>query len=821
MAEGIGLRRSRILPILGLLIALSACDDPSADELIERARESRQKGEISASIIDLRNALQKAPKHAEARYLLGQNHLAVGDLASAEKEFLRARDYGFSNDKLAQPLAEIWLAQRQFVKALEQLRVDELSSEASKIAVLIAHGRAHQALGTAEAAKADFEKALALDPDNAPALVGLARIAMQLGQDREAEVAVARAAAAAPENLNVISLQGDHDFRRGDFAAAEIQYRRLLDAGGDNLAVRLALAQAQIYLGKTDQARAHLDNVLARAEGHVDANYLRASLAFQAEDYEAARHHSERVLAVVPDHLPSLLIAGASNYLLGRLEKANRYLSAVLAKNPEHRLAGQLYAATRMRLARPQHGGAGLAPLLDDSLDPRRLPSLVDPEARARDDLEAARAYLSGLTDAYAEVVVAPQQRSAEAIDAARSRLRATLEQSPRDVESLVRLAKLEHEAGNDVEAASLLESAIAADPYALAPRALLGQLHLYAGRPSQALEATRTALRDHSEHPVLLAVAGLAQLHSGRPGDAKLIFRSLVEVAPGSAAAQYLLALAYRDEGDAARYRQRLDEVLRLDPGHFRARVAVARLMAQGDELAAASELAEDLLRAAPEDPQTLDLMGTITLLEGRRDDAVALLRRAVERAPGATAVLKLAYAQQRAGDVSGSRATLTGWLARSPGDLGVRLVLANKLLAAGALGEARSHYAKIVLLAPNNVVALNNLAWVDLQLGDVAAALEGIERAHQLAPDDPRVVDTYGLVQLRAGNAEAAARALRRAASEMPDRPQIQAHLAQALAEQGAAAEAREILRRILSENTDFPGQAEAQSLLLELGG
>jgi len=98
---------------------------------------------------------------------------------------------------------------------------------------------------------------------------------------------------------------------------------------------------------------------------------------------------------------------------------------------------------------------------------------------------------------------------------------------------------------------------------------------------------------------------------------------------------------------------------------------------------------------------------------------------------------------------------------------------------------------------------------------------AREGIERAHLLAPDDPRVIDTYGLVQLRSGHADTAARALRRAASAMPDSPQVQAHLAQALVRQGETAEAREILQRILTEHEGFPGQAEARSLLRELGG
>ena len=81
----------RVLSIMALLIASSACDDPGAEAYIQRAEAYRQKGEISASIIELKNALQQEPRNARARYLLGRNYLAIRDLASAEKELLRAR----------------------------------------------------------------------------------------------------------------------------------------------------------------------------------------------------------------------------------------------------------------------------------------------------------------------------------------------------------------------------------------------------------------------------------------------------------------------------------------------------------------------------------------------------------------------------------------------------------------------------------------------------------------------------------------------------------------------------------------------------------
>lgn len=803
-----------------MLLALGACEQPSAEEFVERARDYRAKGDISASIIELKNALQQEPKNVQARFLLGQNYLTTGDLAGAEKELLRARDYGLSAEQTAEPLAEVWLRQRQFTRVLAEIQAPEAASAATKAALAIARGRARQALGDLAGADREFEKALEHDPERPVALVGRARIAMRFGDRDRIEELVARAFEVAPEDLNVLALKGDHDFLRGDYAAAESRYETVVEARPNNIVVRMALAKAQVRQGKIELAKGHLDLVLARVKAHPEASYLRASIALEAKDYERAQSLSQRALLTNPDHVPSLLIAGAASYLLDRLEQADNYLSRVLGQDPDNRLARQLHDATRVRIGRSK-APASRVRLLDDSVDRDDLVTFVDAMAKARAETEAGRAYLAELAVAYPEAVLIPRHGQPGESGEIRSQLRAALEQAPRDVPSLVRLARLEHDIGNDVEAKSLLEDARDADPYGVVPRALLGQLYLRGGRLGQALEVIATVLRDQPKNPVLLGLKGLSLLQAGRAIEAKLIFRSLVEIEPGGVQAQYLLALAYRDAGNSAQFSERLAQVLRLDPTHFHANLDNVRLLAQAGDLSAARSGVDGLLQIAPENTEALDLSGTISLLEGHTGAAIDLLRRSLELAPSATACLKLAYAQQRAGDGAGSRATLTEWLQNAPGDIVVRMALANKHLTAGELEQARSHYTKISLLAPNDVVVLNNLAWVNLGLGDIKSAQEDIERAHRLAPDDPRVIDTFGLVQLSSGNAESATRALRRAAGVTPDSPQIQAHLAQALARQGESAEAREILERILSEHEDFPGQAEAKILLRELGG
>jgi len=803
---------------LALLLALTGCDDPSAEEFVARAEAYRQERNFSASIIELKNALQKEPRNARARYLLGQTYVAVRNFASAEKELLRARDYGFDPERLAAPLAEIWLTQHQFEKILAQLRADDAASASYRASVAITRARAHRGLGQLEEAEAGFESALTLDPTNVGSLVGIARIAMQLSHNSKAESAVERAYEIAPKDLSVLALKADHEFLRGNYASAESHYLKIVGAGSNNIAVRLALARAQIFLGKPDQAAVHLDAVIGRSKSHPDANYLRASLALRAGDYDGAKFHSEQVLRAFPGHVPSLLIAGAANYVLGQLEQADRYLSGVLAEEPSHGLARRLYASTRVRLGRDAADGSALTPLLDDSLDARQFVAISDPTARKRADLEAGRAYFDELSAEYAGAILAESAPGTAGLDVERSRLRANLEQAPAEVPLLLRLANLESRAGNMAESASLLQRALSADPYGVQAQTLLGQLHLRSGQPAKALRVTEAALRRHPRDRVLLGVVGLARLRLGRAREAKLNFRSLVDLQPESAAAHYLLALAFRDSGDVARFRSQLEQVLARDPGHLRADIDMGRLLAREGALGAARDLAERLQETAPEDSEVWALAGAVALLQSRFENAVALFGRLYARDPTSTAALKLAFVQQRAGDEEGSRATLEHRLERVPDDSDARVVLANKLLYIGELDQARAHYAKIILLRPNNVVALNNLAWVGMRLGQSDTALYA-QRAFLLAPDDPRILDTYGLVLLEQEDVDEAVRVLRRAAKGEPNSLEIHAHLARALARQGHDSEAREILRRILSEKAEFPERNNAEDLLKDL--
>src|SRR5471032_3661434 len=102
----------RFLLCLLLLLSISACQRwQSNEQLLARARQYQQQGQDRAAVIELKNVLQKDPRHGEARTLLGQIYLDQGDVLSAEKELRRAQSLGVGRELILPALGRTLLLQ--------------------------------------------------------------------------------------------------------------------------------------------------------------------------------------------------------------------------------------------------------------------------------------------------------------------------------------------------------------------------------------------------------------------------------------------------------------------------------------------------------------------------------------------------------------------------------------------------------------------------------------------------------------------------------------------------------------------------------------
>jgi Tfp pilus assembly protein PilF len=162
-----------IISVVLLTGGIAGCgksEDPQT--LVSDAKRYEEKGDNSAAIIQLKNALQKNPNDPEARYLLGTIYRKTGDLQSAEKELRRALNLGIEPAKVIPDLGKTLLDLGQFQQVLDETKPLFETKNSAEISTL--RGNASLALGKGEEAKELFKRALEDKPNFSDALVGVA-----------------------------------------------------------------------------------------------------------------------------------------------------------------------------------------------------------------------------------------------------------------------------------------------------------------------------------------------------------------------------------------------------------------------------------------------------------------------------------------------------------------------------------------------------------------------------------------------------------------------------------------------------------------------
>ncbi len=124
---------------------------------------------------------------------------------------------------------------------------------------------------------------------------------------------------------------------------------------------------------------------------------------------------------------------------------------------------------------------------------------------------------------------------------------------------------------------------------------------------------------------------------------------------------------------------------------------------------------------------------------------------------------------------------------------------VLAEFYLQNGFYPEAAEYYSAIVERDPNDVAALNNLAYVRESSGELEKAKEVASQAYELEPNNPFVMDTLGWIEFKLGNTDTAFALIYKASQMVPASNDIGLHLAELYLTLGQKDRARDVLARI----------------------
>src|SRR4051794_14294907 len=104
--------------VLSCALLLAACTRDEPTHWIASAKGHIAEGDLNSATVELKTALQLNGDLPEARYLLAETYLKAGDVAAAEKEFIRARELAHSPAKINPPLARIGVEKGEFQQVI-------------------------------------------------------------------------------------------------------------------------------------------------------------------------------------------------------------------------------------------------------------------------------------------------------------------------------------------------------------------------------------------------------------------------------------------------------------------------------------------------------------------------------------------------------------------------------------------------------------------------------------------------------------------------------------------------------------------------------
>ena len=767
-------------------------------------------------------ALELAPEQVES--LLGMAQIEL-----TKREYANAADYIGKAITANENRVESWLAkaklhslQRQHAEALDAYN-RALTLQSNNIIGLLGRAESQIALGDFDQAMTDAENVRKVQPRHPQANFIRAQVFLNKQDNDSAETALNQVLRLIPDHKPSQLLLGSLHYNKGNLAQAEDFLSRFVNALPQHLPARKLLAATQMKMRNPKEAVETLSAVANSAENQQDAQYLAllGSAFLQSGDYNSGSRYLQQATEIAPDVSAIRTQLALSHLATGNTSEAVSELESAVDMGQDLIQADVLLALTHLRNRDTEKALATAAELVQKRPDdPMPLNLLgvaymaTGDDAKARQTFEDVLALQGDYTSAL--VNLARLDLKENKLAEAQKRYQQILDNDSKNLQAILGLADLASRAGRQDEFIQWLERAWEANPEAYGTGAQLVRLYLQKGDSVKALSMARELHNKSPKTPVVQHALGLALIGTGDSIGAQKSFKDLTENSPKSAEAWYLLGAAQIRNKQNQRALRSFDKAIMLKPEHLPSQVSKAELLILGNQYDSALESAHKIQTLAPKLGVGHRLEGDVYLRQQNFKKALTAFEIAHTKQPSARTTLLLGNTQRQLGDTDSALKTLQQWLEGHPDAHNVRLQLGMLFDKVGDREQAIETYKYVIEHNPDNLIALNNLAWL---YGDDPKAIKYAERASELAPNRPEISDTLGWVLVQNDELRRGMRLLKQAAVQAPHLPEIRYHLAVAYAKSGRVDEAREALERLIREGEAFSEFEDAKALLKQL--
>lgn len=723
-------RRTPMLAVLALaaLLQLGGCSQNTTPaEYVLKASEHAEKGELRSAAIQLANALQQEPDNVDARWLLAQVSLALGDAPKAERDARRAMELGIPQTQARPVLVEAIILQGDHDRAIAEATSLPASMPQSELPPFLAlRGKAHVLKGELGEAKAAAEQALAIDPQLGDALVVLGIVHSMRGEYDHARRAIMAAIDANGDSADAWSTLGELEMALGNATEAEAAFGKAIRHRHYPTLDRARRALARIQLERFDDAEADIRVLVNQGwKDHPYVNHVRGLVHFNQKRYVEAATAFDAAYAVEPDFVPNRIYLALTRLLLGETEQARLHAQWAHANAPHSRTAGQLLGVLNMSLS----DYAAATEALQAAL--RTMPDSV--------------VTLSMLT-----TVALLTGDAAQGIEYA-SRVAALEPDSPQAREALM-LARLM--AGQQI--APPTDTAAAADSGDYSREFLLA---LEAFRDNRIDEALERALKLHERYPERIDPINLmaaCYLGSGRWDLARIELEKVLRLQPNEPSAMRNLAKVELQAGNLDRVRELLRALVAALPGDEEAALLLAETEILTGNQSAATTVLEQVVASNAAALTARARLAATWLEAGQAARALELTRGLTNaQLQAQPALLEMrGKAEMLSGDAGAARSTFEQWARIAPDSAPARFHFGNSLAMDGNVTRARAELEQAVKLDSKFLPARVGLVKMHVQEGELARARQALTQLRDEFGERSEVLGIEGWFALGTGD-------------------------------------------------------------------
>lgn len=593
-----------------------------------------QMGNLQQAEQHLKKYLDQNPNNENARKLLAQAMLKSSRPADATAVLAPALKDSSRDPQLLALAGDSSLRERDFNKASQYF--EKASALAPNTAMVhTSLGLAKMGQGDQDAAIAELERGVALDPQSEAAGMALVRSELSLKRYDKALAAVKKMVAAQPKNALMHNLEGGVYMAKNDRVAARASFEKAASLQPELFAPVSNLAQLDVQENKPDAAKQRLLAFLDKNKKNSDAMTMLANVAMLQKHPEEATTWLEKANAENPDAVaPATQLA--MHYLrTNQKAKALTLVRKLQIANPANPALLDLLGQTQ--LANNDNAGA-----LETY---SKLVNVVPKSAAAQFRLASVHARLNN------ETAAAEDLKKALALDP--NFMQAKLAQ----IEMAVAKGKFD-------QALPLARNLQKTDPISVAGYAIEGDILDRQGKPELAMRSYERAFAI-AKTPQLLVKMVTMMKAAGKTKEADERLASWQKDHPADPVVGMYLAETLLKKKQYKMATDQFEALLKLSPDNPLILNNLAwGYQEQKDPRAVA--IAERALKAAPESPAVMDTLGWILVQQGNVARGLPLLQKAVALSPAAPDLrYHLAFALNKSGDKKTARQELDKLLA------------------------------------------------------------------------------------------------------------------------------------------------------------